>query len=148
MVTCTLTCGKVTCILDPSHTAIVVHWSLILWARITRLTDTTLREYTQYTWRFIRLAAQLYPADIKVMQNITINFWQLFPTSRPYFYLTNVTDHATRYKLCTKRQTYFVIHKVAFIQKCTDTIVQKFRMQPIVAFFPAKSETFTLQNVR
>ena len=63
--------------------------------------------FKRYTWGFIKLAVlvQLCPGYF----NITI--------------LTAIPN------------TYFMIHKVAFIQKYTDTVVQKFRWATHRSFF-------------
>ena len=78
--------------------------------------------FARYTWRFIKLAVHV----------------QLCPG---YF---NITI------LKTIPNTYFMIHKVAFTQKYTDTVVQKFRWATHRSFFffSAKSETFALHSVR
>ena len=77
--------------------------------------------FARYTWRFIKLAVHV----------------QLCPG---YFNITILT---------TIPNTYFMIHKVAFTQKYTDTVVQKFRWATHRSFFfSAKSETFALHGVR
>lgn len=77
--------------------------------------------FERYSWRFIKLAVHVH----------------LYPG---YFNITSLT---------TIPDTYFMIHKVAFTQKYTDTVVQKFRWATTRSFFfSAKIETFARQSVR
>ena len=49
-----------------------------------------------------------------------------------------IISKCDRTKLCTKDKAHFMIHKVAFIQKYTDTIVQKVQISNLSFFFRLK----------